>query len=245
MRVNGVHSISLFVPSYESVKDFYLTGLSLPFGATRPGLHSIYTGRTALALIDAGSEDSALVGRQTGMTLRTRGPGDFEQFLGRLTKNGNTVGAIESHAVGRTARLTDPVGNQFCLWDAPDYSQAPHLFDAPAMISIGVRDLRHAMPFYHGVLELPMFDQPDANTALFFPDATHVVISARPGWSPSPPAVGETGLCLRVEGLDSYVDGLKFRGAELVEESNVDGALIAAAIKDPDGNQITLIAETR
>jgi len=108
-------------------------------------------------------------------------------------------------------------------------------------VTIGVRNLRHALPFYHGVLELPMIEQLGEQTALFFPDSTRVVIAASPEWTPALPVTGETGLCLSVEGLATYVDGLRHRGAEIVDESTVDGELVAAAIKDPDGNQITLL----
>jgi len=63
MRVTHVHSISVFVESFEQVKEFYTEILTLPFGASTSGLRSLYVGTTALVLLNAGTEDRRLVGR--------------------------------------------------------------------------------------------------------------------------------------------------------------------------------------
>jgi predicted enzyme related to lactoylglutathione lyase len=242
MRVTHVHSVSVFVGSLEQVEDFYANGLLLPFGTSREGLRALFVGDTALALFTAGTEDQALVGRNTGIALRTRGEGDFDQLSRQLQNAGHTLGEQRTTPSGRAAPIKDPAGNQLWLWDAPNESEFPHLFDAPALVTIGVRDLRRSLPFYHGIMELPMIEQVGPQTAIFFPNSTRVVLASGPEWTPSLPVTGETGLCLSVEDLPSYVDGLRHRGVEIVEETVSNGDLVAAAVKDPDGNQLTLMS---
>ena len=108
---------------------------------------------------------------------------------------------------------------------------------------MGVGDLYRSLDFYVSMLELPMLGQPDANTAVLFNSGTHLIISAKPTWSPAPPVRGETRIVLLMDDVGYTVDMLQGKGVQFPEPPRRAGDLTFAVLVDPDGNRLTLMGK--
>ncbi len=240
MRVRSIASITLVTPSIELIRDFYVDHLALPFSVEHPGLLSLYGSDVTLNLLAAPEGGERLAGRTTGMTLRTRAAGDLAQLVDRLRARRLGVDSFEMGVTWGGARVVvrDPAGNRFALWEAPNHRGDLHLFDGPSHVAVRVKNLRQALDFYVGVLELPLIDQIDAQTASFFADTTNLIVTSGTG-TPCPPITGETGICLSVEGMESYLSMLEGKRLSVTRRPPFGGQMLAS-VRDPDGNEFML-----
>ena len=242
MQVEGIANITVCVDSVRAVRDFYAEAIALPWGGQRENQIWLYWSPTRITLIEPTAEDRHLIGRTTGVTVRVRGEGDLGRLAGRIGEKGFHVTRMESFRGGSRLLVNDPSGNQLALWETPDPPDDLNYVQGPSQVAIRVADLRQSLLFYHAGLELSMDDQPDPGTAVFFSGATQLVITEHDKFAPCPPTRGDTGVTLRVDDVEAFVDSLRHRGARIVTEpQNIKGAAIAT-VADPSGNLLNLLS---
>ena len=248
MSIDCVLSVNVFVDQLDAVTAFYVDGLLLPLSSESGNLLSFYYGVTALNIHKASEADRHSVGRQTGLALRTRHASDVEQIVKRLrTKFPSQANiAAESWSRGTRATITDPANNQLTIWgtDDPNDDEFPHLFEGPSIVTLPTRDLTRSLGFYYGVLQLPMMEQPNPQTAIFFHDGCRLVVTANDPWSPAPATTGESGVCLSTNDLDGLVQNLEYHRISLVEPIAGNSTIRGASTRDPDGNLLTFLSQT-
>jgi predicted enzyme related to lactoylglutathione lyase len=247
MTIDCVLSVNVFVDQLDAVAAFYVDGLSLPLSSKSASQLSFYYGMTSLNIHQASDADRHSIGRPTGLGLRTRHASDVDQIVKRLrtkfTSQANI--ATESWARGTRVNITDPANNQLTIWgtDDPNDDEFPHLFEGPSIVTIPSRDLRRSLGFYYGVLQLPMMEQPNPQTAIFFHDGCRLIVTANDPWSPAPPTTGESGVCLSTTDLDGLVHNLEHHGISLAEPITGNSTIRGASVRDPDGNLLTLLSQ--
>lgn len=225
-----------------AAQDFWEGALALPFGRATEGVLTLYTGRTVLNVLKAGPDDLAQVGRSTGIALRMRGMGELGQFARRLeAKHGVSDRDAWRWHDGVAVDLTDPDGNKLTLYESDERRDDLTIFEGPSCVAVRVRNLRKAFEFYIGTLELSMLDQPDPNTAILMPGGTNLVLVDRPLKSPSLPVEGETGVCLELDDAERTLEDLAGRGVRFSTPPQLVGKHWIAAVRDPDGNVLTLL----
>jgi len=248
MYINSILNVSLMVRSVEEVRQFYTEALGLPLANEAPGILSFYYGETALYVLQATDGDRPLVGRQTGLGLRTQRESDIIPISKRLHNKANTQGGVQtgSWANGSRAVVTDPCQNSFTIWGCRNeqYDEYPHLYDGPATVAIHTSDLRRSLAFYYGLLQLPMVEQTSPGVAMFFHQGTRLILSENDAWDVTGAARGETGVCFDVNDLDSLVQNLTHNGVALAE--TVEGAeqTRGASVQDPDGNLLSFLTNS-
>ncbi len=247
MRFTHILSVNLFADGdFEPLRQFYEGACDLPFLRDKGGMLSFYTGDTALTIVKADAETAQYVGRSTGLALRTRAGGNLARLIERIRAKNYVVADADfgSFRGGHRLHIADPAGNRVTLWEPPEGApewDAPSMYEAPGQVTIAVSDVRRALGFYTTVLELPMVDQPDPYTAIFFFEGTQLIVAQRPTWSPAEPVVGETGLVLACEDPHSMLDNLQGRGVRLAEPPRELGATVVASFCDPDNNRLTML----
>ncbi len=241
MAIESIQSVNVFVRNLEAAVRFYDDVLSLPLARRADGMATFYSGQRGaqLNVLRAGSEDAGSVGRHTGIALRVREFGDLDSFVRRVeAKTGRAD--VSSFRRGNRLELRDGDDNRMALVETQSPEENPPIFDAPASVSVRVRNLRAAMEFYVGLLELPMVDQPDPNSALFFSGTTQLILADRPGITPATPVDGETGICFALDDAERTFDDLMGRGARFAVPPRLLGPAWIASLRDPDGNVFTL-----
>ena len=244
MRIRRILNLTFLVDSIDHVREFYVDHLGLPFGLEREGLLALFTGETKLELLVAPSDAVGLIGRNTGLTLRCRGDGDLARLIRRIRPHARIAeGDFGEFRGGHRLMVSDPCGNRFAIWECAEQRGDMHMIDGPASIAVRTRNVRQALDFYNGVLELPIADLPRPDTAVLFPDATNLILTPDASWSPCPPLSGETGIFFYVEEMPSFAGMLASRGVRFAEAPRVTGSVMAASIRDPDGNILNLLGK--
>lgn len=247
MRIRRILSVNMFVPSVDAVRPFYEDGLALQVGRSSSALLGLYPGETAMNLHHEGEEDRALVGRNTGITLRMRGEGDLKRLIKRLRNKGYPCADKDFGAFrgGHRLHIADPAGNRFTLFEdhSADYDDQ-NFVEGPSSVTVRVRNLQRSLGFYLTTLELPMLDQPARDTAVLLPGGTNLILAEGPSWSPAEPATGETGVVLMCEDPYSAFDHLNGMRVRFAEEPRETGDMLGGVIEDPDGNRLTLLGKT-
>ncbi len=244
MRFRNIQSVTLYFHAVHAARPFYEGALDLPYGRSGGSMVSLYTKETALNLVAADDSTRDLVGRDSGLTLRMRGEGDMSVVAKRLQKEGHGDGTQADYfRGGKRAHVMDPARNRITLWEDPGDPDDLNMFDGPASVTVKVRNIQRALAFYTMTLELPMLDQPDRTTAVFFPGGTNLIIAESDSWSPAPPVSGETGVCLLVESPYAMIDTLKGRGVRFVEGPVEIEDAVLAQFEDPDRNRMTMLGK--
>jgi len=115
----SMKNIVLFVTDLQKAKTFYADLLGLPVAGESQMMMEFFPGSgttlgIALAMQD---EARALVGRHTGITLKTD---EIDKLCERLKEGGATfIEPLEESPWGKMAVIADPDGNQFALVQLP------------------------------------------------------------------------------------------------------------------------------
>ena len=198
---------------------------------------------TALNLHLSSAETQGLAGRSTGISLRVPTPGDLSRLTSRLREKGMQIGdeqLMPFHS-GNQLKLRDPAGNLFTLIEADEFIDHPHMFQAPAIVTVGVSKLRQALDFYVGRLEVPMVDQLGPNAARLMNDGTHIILEEASRPQSGSIVRGDTGICLGVNDPQYVLGQLEGRGLRFKDAPVQVGNTLFASLNDPDGNTLTLM----
>ncbi len=247
MYINGILNVNVLVRSIEDVRHFYTEALGLPLANESAGILSFYYGQTSFNVLQASDADRSLIGRRTGIGLRTQRDSDIIPIPKRLHKQSNTSVSIQagSWANGSRATVTDPCQNELTIWGCrgEEYDDYPHLFEGSATVAIQTSDLRRSLAFYYGLLQLPMMEQTHPGYAMFFHQGTRLIVTEKDAWDVTEAAQGETGICFDVNDLDSLVQNLNHNGVALNESVQGTDQVRGASVHDPDGNQIAFLSK--
>lgn len=243
MRIRHILSVNLFVADLEAARAFYEDGLVLPVGRTTDELITFYTGDTQFNLMPGTGDNAGLVGRETGITLRMRGEGDLARMIQRLRDKGYAPSDRDFGPLRRGHRLhlSDPSNNRLTLFEDEGGMDDLSYFDGPSSVTLKVKDLRRSLSFYLTVLELPMLEQPSPDTAVLLPGGTNLVLAASNRWAAATPITGETGLVFVVDDVPAAIDHLQGNRIPFAEPPQTAGGAMVLAIRDPDGNVLTLM----
>lgn len=241
MAVTAIQSVNVFAKSLDATVRFYDDVLSLPIVRRTDAMVTFYDGRKGAQfnVLRATGEDANNVGRSTGVSLRVREYGDLESFVRRLQAKAGG-GDVTPFPGGNRLESRDPDDNRVYLAEHRDEPDSPAIFDGPASVTVRVRNLRSALEFYVGLLELPMADQPDPGVVVLFSGQTQLLLTDRPGRTPAVPVDGETGICLAMDDAERTFDDLAGRGARFAVAPRLLGPAWLASLRDPDGNVFTL-----
>jgi catechol 2,3-dioxygenase-like lactoylglutathione lyase family enzyme len=244
MHIEGILSVNVFVEQTEQVRYFYEDGLVLPDGLVRDNLLTFFSGESVLNLVAASDTDRPNIGRQTGLAFRVRGEGDLQRYGDRIHSKFSSCmkGTVVNWRGGMWLQLVDPAGNEITLYEDNLNSSTPHMFDSPASVSVRVSDLRDALDFYYGVLQIPLADQPDSDSAVLFYEGTRLILTTGRNGSPTQPASGETGICLTVNDLHGLIGNIQHRRIPMEEELHTGKHQMGASVRDPFGNLITFLS---
>lgn len=242
MRIRRIINATFLVDSISRVRAFYVDHLGLPFRLEREGLLAVFTGETHLELLVAPSGSEGLIGRNTGVTFRCRGDGDLGRLIRRIRPHVSVTDEdFGPFRGGHRLLVKDACGNRFALWECHDHRGDLNIVEGPSSAAVRVRDVRQALDFYNGLLEMPVADIPDPKAVVLFNDSMNLILTPDASWSPCPPVSGETGLFFYVEDIQTLAHDLTQRGVRFVEPPRSTGAVTVASIRDPDGNILNLI----
>ena len=246
MSFERVVSINLFAEANQLAQSraWWEGALGLPVSRVGDSIVTFFMGNnTLLNLHAANATNRSFAGRNTGLYFKVPSPGDLGRLLDRLKAHDQSLQTQQpvSFMSGQRITLRDPAGNTIHLFEADEFDDQPHMFEAPAIVTVGVSKLRRALDFYVGRLELPMIDQLGPDVARLMSDGTQIVLIEPQARTFGPPIQGETGICIGLQDAQYTFDQLESRGIRFSEPPMTVGSSLLASVQDPDGNILTLL----